>query len=156
MPNKKPHHLKLLQGTDRPSRKRRQPRPPGTFQPSPPAWLPRYAKMFWRAYAPKLEEVGILSPADRAAFELLCLLHHRIRTCNELLDAEGLVVKGYRGGTVKHPAISILTAAEKEFRLLAGDFGLHPAGRGRLDIPIERDSIEDESFFAMRKLYEGD
>ena len=147
--NKKSSKLKLLKGTDRKNRSRRSPEPQPGIQKSPPSWLPSWAKVFWRKYAFKLKEFGILTEADRPAFEELCLLYDRIRECHEILQRDGLMVEGARGGQVKHPLVSVMNAAENQFRMLSIEFGLTPAARDRLDLP----EVPDEDMDPMKRLY---
>ena len=140
--NKKPEGLKLLQGTHRPGGKKQSPKVGSGIQQTPPAWLPSYAKAFWRKYVRKLNKLGVLAKPDQAAFEELCLLYARIRECHETLEEEGLTVRGRGDLQVKHPLVSVLNAAETQFRLLGAEFGLTPSSRGRLDIP---EPSEEES-----------
>lgn len=144
--NKKPESLKLLRGTVRPGRKKQSPNPGSGIQQTPPSWLSPYAKAFWRRYVRKLNKLGVLAEADQPAFEELCLLYARIRECHETLKEEGLLVPGRGAPQVKHPLISVLNAAENQFRLLGAEFGLTPSSRGRLDIPApsEEDSKWDK------------
>jgi len=152
--NKKSSNLKLLEGTERASRKRRSPKPRPEIQKSPPSWLPSWAKAFWRKYASQLVELGILTEADRPAFEELCLLYDRIRECHEILQRDGLTVEGRGGHQVKHPLVSVLNAAENQFRLLSSEFGLTPSSRGRLDLPVSSaHDAEWDELLNMEKMY---
>jgi P27 family predicted phage terminase small subunit len=147
--NKKSSKMKLIKGTDRKSRSRRPPEHQPGIQKNPPTWLPKWAKVFWRKYAFKLKELGLLTEADQPAFETLALLYSQIRDAQEEIAARGLIVEGARGGEVKNPAFTILNQARKDFRLFAIEFGLTPAARERLDLP----EVLEENTDPMKRLY---
>lgn len=116
MPRKKlPNHLKVVRGTDRPSRMNQA---EVAFDPAqgplePPDWLNEFAKDYWREVVPQLQTKRVLSGVDLGALELLCHAYGQLRQA---------VMAGTNWNA----------AAMREYRLLASEFGLTPASRARV------------------------
>jgi P27 family predicted phage terminase small subunit len=138
---KKPTVLKILEGNPgkRPLPKNEpKPRP---VRPPCPRWLPVEAKRIWRALAPKLERVGLLTEADGPAFADMCLCLARLREAEEDISRRGLLVPGDRG-MVKNPACQLAREYRAALQKWAARFGLDPASRSTMD--LARDGEGDE------------
>jgi P27 family predicted phage terminase small subunit len=110
-----------------------------------PDWLSEDAIEYLQAIESDLAKSGRLTFLDVHAFFSLGVAYARMVGAQRILDAEGLVIEGYRGGRVKHPALMILTAAEKHFCKLAEEFGLTPNSRQRLrsiPVPVKDNAYE--------------
>ena len=144
-PAPKPVELKILEGNPghRPlpeSRPRPQPLPPTM----PRGLMPR-AQKFWRAHAPKLERLGLLTEVDGAALAMLAT-HWAIafEAAKELRG--GLTTVDEAGLVRKHPLLQVLRDNSTAFRLWAAEFGLTPSARGKLSIPEPTDT---DDFFGF-------
>lgn len=118
MPNpRKPHRLKVVQGTAR--KDRPDPTtvdvPPLDSIPQPPDWLPNcHALKEWNRLAAILTATKLLTDADLTTLAHMCALH-------------GKIVQLYAAGAVP-TAATIAT-----LRVMQGDFGLSPVARGKVN-----------------------
>ena len=64
-----------------------------------------------------------------------------------MIRDEGIITEDERGRERKNRAITVLNQASKEFRLMAGQFGLTPAMRSRLE--VAEPEAEDDAFFGF-------
>lgn len=146
--NKKSAHLHLIQGTlraDHIAANRLTPRP---IVPPPPRGLDRRARSLWLRLAPILQPLGLLTELDMMAFEVLCHAHSRMELAEGRLRA---IERRRRSVTVAD--LTVIRRAERSveqaaqsFRLLAAEFGMTPAARGRLDIVAPIGDGGDEGF----------
>lgn len=154
--NRKPTHLKVIQGTARPSRmNKNEPKPP-PIAPKCPARLPAKAKKEWRRLAPDLERLGLLTRLDRDALADLCLCIVRLEEAEQDIAKRGMLVPGGLGGMKRNP--NIITA--KEYRAALSrwcdKFGLNPAIRGSMNIARPEKEDDEEFFlFGRREAREG-
>lgn len=114
MPNpRKPRALKLLEGTDRPSRDYPEPEFPAVEGAEPPDWLVSDdALAEWSRCTELLESTGVLTEGDLTALAHMCALH-------------GEVVNLVRAGLTP-------TAADRtQLRLYLTEFGMTPASRSK-------------------------
>ncbi|MFR9807076.1 phage terminase small subunit P27 family [Pseudonocardia sp. RS010] len=116
--------------------------PPGA--PNPPDRLDREAKAEWRRVVRELDRLGLVAKVDRAVLSMYCDAWSRWTTLAKRLDAEGLVVEGYRGSLVKHPAWQLYRDAGAMVVQLAKEIGVTPAARQRLSVaePEDDDGAE--------------
>jgi P27 family predicted phage terminase small subunit len=111
--------------------------PPGRTD--PPSWLSEEAREVWTELSSVLEEMGVLTVADRHALARYCRLHVRWRRAEDFIDKHGPAHPLKDGnGNVKclmpFPQVSeaaklavILTRMEQEF-------GLTPSSRTRVKV----------------------
>src|SRR6516165_1012012 len=110
MPGPPPEHphLRLLKGTPgkRPARS-----PPEARQadacPEPPDRLSAYAKEEWRAVAPELFRLGLLTVVDTAAFACYCSAAGRVRAAEEAMAGEPLTYTAPNGQQRVNPLLKI-------------------------------------------------
>lgn len=141
---RKPTALKILQGNlGRRKINTKEPRPRNVI-PMCPAWLDADGKRTFKALAPKLVKLGLLTEVDGTSFGHLCQVRSRILAATRFLNKENpsLVEEttyvdstGQEHNTIKQ---SVYLKIEKEmfdlFRKAAGDFGLTPRGRAGLSV----------------------
>lgn len=144
--NRKPTALKVLRGTDRPDRQPVNEPKPRPIAPEMPAALDRWAKRCWKYNAPILERLGLLTEADRDVFAAYCRAYGRYEKANRRLAR---VEREHPDDidVIRKAEVSV-EKAEHAMRLLAGEFGLTPAARGRLSVAPEVND-DDEAFFAL-------
>jgi len=97
-----------------------------------PADLEGAAAELWRSIVPRLSKAGAVTPADVPALADMCLCWQRLQEAEEAIQREGLIIEGYRGSRVKHPAASLARSYRESFQKWATRFGLSPADRQRL------------------------
>lgn len=101
----------------------------------PPAGLSGAALECWQENAPHLAEIGALDRLSAPLFRIACLSYAQMVAAAEILDREGMITIGSRGGIKKHPAWSICNSAKQIFLLYAKDLGMTPASRHRIAKP---------------------
>ena len=113
---RKPQHLKVVGGTDRPDRK---PAPAVALQlvaviPAPPRWMKNiYAKDEFKRLAKILHANKLLTEACLSPLRILCALH-------------GEIVQLY--GNKQTPSGYLIA----QYRALGNDFGLTPVGQQKV------------------------
>ena len=137
----KPTKLKLLLGNPGKRRLPKDEPAPRVSTPSCPEWLSKAAKSEWKRIVPELEEMGLLTIADRAALASYCQAFAELEIATKLLDKEGRVVEQERydrtgapvGGIIKaHPAVKLQRDAFTRVKQFLVEFGLSPASRPKL------------------------
>ena len=111
---KKPHNLKVLDGSRQPDSAPVIDLPVVQAVPEPPDWLPNaHAVKEWERLAPILHNVRLLTEGSLAPLGQMCALH-------------GKIVQLYAAG--ESPNASMVA----QYRALANDFGLTPVAQGKV------------------------
>lgn len=137
-PPPKPTHLKLLEGTFRKDRAaKREPKAPATKKQrlSPPAYLGRGAKAEWRRIIPILDEMGILSKADRSVIAAYCQAWQRYQEFERLIDEHGVTFVTEKGYIAQRPEVAMSAKQQTLLKQFAGELGLSPSSRSRVEVP---------------------
>lgn len=117
---------------------------------TPPKWLDKRAKTEWRRLAPRLELLGILTPADRTAFATYCAAYSRMVEAETFLQspaAKGSLVFRTEGGALKPwPHVGIANQAAEVMRKFIVEFGLTPSSRTRLSVEDPKKETNTEEF----------
>lgn len=117
-----------------------------------PKWLDSTARQEWRRLAPRLELLGILTAADRAAFAIYCSQYSRMVRAEKFLQspkAGGSEVYVTATGALRTwPHVHIANQAAKVCKEFITEFGLTPSSRTRLrmDPPKKGDQADDFLF----------
>lgn len=117
--------------------------PPGLEPPvaasPPPKWLSQAAKAEWRRLQPELTRLGLLTVLDVAMFSAYCQAYARWRRHEEqLAKVKNELVKAKRSDYVQaHPLVSMVKSALESMTRLAACFGLTPADRASLAMPLD-------------------
>jgi len=122
---------------------------PDTGLPEPPSILCDLAKQEWEERGPGLARMGILTQVDVAIYAAYCQSYAdycRAREGIRLL-IEGLpkgetsrafLTRGTLGTDIKNPLFRIARESAQDMIRFAGELGLTPAARARLEvIPLE-------------------
>ena len=146
----KPTALKMLEGNP-------GGRPLNTKEPTPekkaprcPSWLEDEAKKEWKRMAKVLEQMGLLTEMDMAAFAGYCQAYARWKEAEEFLTQHGSMVRTPNGYLQQVPQVSIAQTNMKIMLKFCEQFGLTPSARSRI-VGGENSDEEDE----MEKLLEG-
>jgi P27 family predicted phage terminase small subunit len=106
-----------------------------------PQWIKGAAKDEWERLSPKLRDLGILTPLDRAMFSVYCELWKEFLEAKKIIDKDGPILTTDRGHQVKHPAVRMMHDAADRLLKIAREFGLTPSSRASMDFDIQ--SIQD-------------
>ncbi len=127
----KAHHLKVIEGN--PGKRRlEEPPKPSPSRPRCPDFLTPHAKNTWRRLVPILDDLGVLTAADRDTMAALCEAVSRFKAATVMIANTDVLVKGQKGEAVKNPAVQIQRDATRDIAAYSAMFGLSPADRVRL------------------------
>jgi len=125
---------KKLEGTIRKDRCKNYPTP-SMERPEPPGWLDTEGIEIFNQLVKELEEINLASASFSEGLGLLAARLTEVRQCTRILDAEGRIHKTNSGVLKMRPEVSQRSEAMKHAQSLLRDFGLSPAGLGRIEIP---------------------
>ena len=139
-----PTAIKELEGNPgkRPLNKN-EPKPTKKAPPCP-KWLEPEAKKEWRRLAKKMEQLGVLTEVDMAAFAGYCQAYARWKEAEEFITPSGY--------WQQVPQVSIAQTYLKMMQKSAEQFGLTPAARSRIIAEDNTSGPSDE----MEALLGGD
>lgn len=142
----KPTVLKLLEGN--PGRRPLNQKEPKPEKKAPrcPAWLAPEAKKEWRRMSRQMENLGVLTQVDAAAFAGYCQAYARWKEAEEFISKHGTIFKTPSGYIQQVPQVSVAQTYLKIMRDFCSEFGLTPSSRSRIttnaatesDDPMER------------------
>ena len=148
----KPTALKELEGNPGKRQLNMNEPKPLAKAPACPKWLEPDAKKEWKRLSKKMEQLGILTEVDMAAFAGYCQAYARWKAAEEFISKHGSIVKTPSGYWQQVPQVSIAQQYLKDMQKLAEQFGLTPASRSR----IIADTTKTEYIDDMDKLLSGD
>ena len=128
----KPTAIKKLEGN--PGKRQLNEYEPKPMQKAPkcPMWLETEAKKEWRRTARQLEDLGILTEVDMAAFAGYCQAYARWKEAEEFISRHGTIVKTPSGYWQQVPQVSIAQTYLKIMSRFCEQFGLTPSARSRI------------------------
>lgn len=127
-----PGKRKLDMGEPRPEKK----------APRCPVWLEDEAKKEWKRMAKQLEQLGILTEIDMAAFAGYCQAYARWKEAEEYISENGTIMKAPSGYSQQVPQVSIAQTYLKIMNRFCEQFGLTPSSRSRI---VTADGVDKES-----------
>lgn len=146
----KPTALKMLEGNPGGRLLNTKEPKPEKKAPRCPSWLEDEAKKEWKRMAKVLENMGLLTEMDMAAFAGYCQAYARWKEAEEFLTQHGSMVRTPNGYLQQVPQVSIAQTNMKIMLKFCEQFGLTPSARSRI-VGGENSDEEDE----MEKLLEG-
>ncbi len=128
----KPTAIKELEGN--PGKRPLNDAEPKPVRKAPPCpkWLEPEAKKEWRRLSKQLEQIGVLTEVDQAAFASYCQAYARWKEAEEFMTQHGTIVKTKSGYWQTVPQVSIAQTYLKIMNKIAEQFGLTPAARSRI------------------------
>ena len=140
----KPTNLKVLEGNpgQRPLNDN-EPKP-DKKAPTCPAWLEPEAKKEWRRMSKQLEQLGLLTELDRAAFAAYCQAYARWKEAEEFITKHGSMIRTPNGYLQQVPQVSIAQTNQKLMLKYCAEFGLTPSSRSRIVTSDGKSDTEDE------------
>ena len=85
-----------------------------------PKWLEPEAKKEWRRLSKQLEQIGVLTEVDQAAFASYCQAYARWKEAEEFMTQHGTIVKTKSGYWQTVPQVSIAQTYLKIMNKIAG------------------------------------
>lgn len=128
----KPTALKLLEGNPGKRQLNSQEPMPTKKAPKCPTWLDAEAKKEWRRLTKQLEDLGLLTNVDMAAFAGYCQAFARWKEAEEFISKHGTIVKTPSGYWQQVPQVSIAQTYLKIMHKFCEQFGLTPSARSRI------------------------
>lgn len=144
----KPTTVKMLEGNPGKRNVNISEPKPEKKAPRCPAWLEEEAKKEWKRMAKQLEQLGILTEIDMAAFAGYCQAYARWKEAEEYISEHGVVMKAPSGYCQQVPQVSIAQTYLKIMNRFCEQFGLTPSARSR----IVTDSGDNKESDAMELL----
>ena len=128
----KPTALKVLEGS--PGGRPLNPNEPKPAKRAPrcPAWLEDEAKKEWIRMGKVLEQLGLLTEMDMAAFAGYCQAYARWKEAEEFITQHGTMVRTPNGYLQQVPQVSIAQTNLKIMLKFCEQFGLTPSARSRI------------------------
>ena len=105
------------------------------------------AKQFWKANAPTLYHAGLLTKLDLLAFEELAECFARLRQARDFIAEHGMTYINSKGHEAKHPMVSILNTASRDFSSWSAEFGMTPSTQRGLSVTLPKDDNDDWADF---------
>ena len=140
----KPTAVKVLEGNPgKRSLNTGEPKPEKKA-PRCPSWLEEEAKKEWKRMAKQLEQLGILTEIDMAAFAGYCQAYARWKEAEEFISQHGTIVKTPSGYWQQVPQVSIAQTYLKILNKFCEQFGLTPSARSRITANDGDDKQSDE------------
>lgn len=128
----KPTALKILEGNPGKRQLNMNEPQPGKKMPECPNWLEDEAKEEWNRLAENLNQLGILTELDMAAFASYCQAYARWKEAEEFISQHGAIVRTKSGYWQQVPQVSIAHSNQKIMLQAASEFGLTPSSRSRI------------------------
>ena len=140
----KPTAMKVLEGNPggRPLNKN-EPKP-DKKAPRCPAWLEEEAKKEWKRMGKTLEQLGLLTEMDMAAFAGYCQAYARWKEAEEFISQHGTMIRTPNGYLQQVPQVSIAQTYLKIMNKFCEQFGLTPSARSRIVADTAEDKESDE------------
>jgi len=102
--------------------------------PPVPGHLSKEAKREWRRMGKELLALGVMTTVDRAALAAYCVAYARWAEAEEMVTRLGTVVKTANGNMIQNPYLSVANRAMEQMAKLAGEFGMTPSSRSRVQV----------------------
>lgn len=122
----------------------------GYFDPPSHVKEQPHAEAVWKITLPMLQDMGVITAADLDALCTYCVAVGMHRQASLALSAKGhltFMSVTEKGGTIerKYPEHDIISTQAKIIQSFAGEFGLTPSSRARLNvtIPAENDPLAE-------------
>ena len=128
----KPTAVKKLEGNPGKRKLNTKEPVPAKGMPACPQWLLPEAKKEWERLADLMNQMGVLTEVDMAAFAGYCQAYARWKEAEEVITQHGSIVKTPSGYWQQVPQVSIAQTYLKIMNRFAEQFGLTPASRSRI------------------------
>ena len=128
----KPTAVKKLEGNQGKRKLNTKEPVPGKGMPDCPKWLLPEAKEEWNRLCEKLNQMGVLTEIDRAAFAAYCQSYARWKEAQEHINSEGATYETENGMQRPNPYVAICNTEQRLMLSAASEFGLTPSARSKI------------------------
>ena len=128
----KPTAVKKLEGNPGKSKLNTKELVPAKGMPACPDWLMPEAKKKWERLAKLMNQMGVLTEVDMAAFAAYCQSYARWREAQEHITSGGSTFETDKGYQQQTPWVGIANTNQKLMLQAASEFGLTPSSRSRI------------------------
>jgi len=142
-----PTPLKLVTGTARSDRINPDEPEVEVKIPVPPKHLSKEANEEWRRMAPLLQDMGLISENDRAAFAMYCAAWGDHVKAENMIRKKGHVIVTTNGNEIQSPWVSISNTAKLNAFKFLTEFGLTPASRSKVSVTKKEKKPEGKERF---------
>lgn len=147
-----PTAIKMLEGNPGKRALNKNEPKPTKKAPRCPTWLEDEAKKEWKRMGKILEQMGLLTDMDMAAFAGYCQAYARWKEAEEFLTQHGSIVRTPNGYLQQVPQVTIAQTNLKIVLRFCEQFGLTPSARSRIAADNAAADPEDD----MEQLLGGD
>src|SRR6185295_11722849 len=127
---RKPQHLKLIEGTDRPDRAPKRP-PKFSGKLSPPSWLGTLGKVEWKRIVRQAPD-GLFTSADRQLLAQYCQNCARLAELEKIVTDQGYTFQTEKGYVCQRPEASMLRSLQQLQVRICEQLGFSPTSRARI------------------------
>lgn len=96
-----------------------------------------------------MNQMGVLTEVDMAAFAAYCQSYARWKEAQEHIDAEGSTFETEKGYQQQTPWVGIANTNQKLMLQAAAEFGLTPSARTRIVAAISGDKDSEDEMEAL-------
>jgi len=128
-------------------------RPANTREPKPrsdtprmPAHLSDPARVEWKRLMREFKAMKLLKSVDADALAMYCETYARWVDASQQLAEVGMVSMTENGYPVMSPYVAIINQCMRTMKALLTEFGMTPASRSRLQVPVESEEDEFDRF----------
>lgn len=146
----KPTAVKVLEGNPGKRALNEMEHQPEKKAPKCPVWLDKEAKKEWRRIPSQLEDLGILTEVDMAAFAGYCEDYSIWKEAEEFISKHGTIVKTPSGYWQQVPQVSIAQTYLKIMIKFCEQFGLTPSSRSRIVADNGNNNVVDPMELMLR------
>lgn len=138
-----PTALKLIRGTDQPSRVNKDEPKPKADKIKMPKGMSKLAQQHWDLVCCQLKDAGIITNLDVTALMLYCESFSLWRDATDKITTHGAVVKGRMDFPVRSPYLIVAQKAFDQMKTMLTEFGMTPSSRAKISTTKEH-QIEND------------
>ena len=150
-PNPTPTVLKLLKGVKPYRINKNEPKPKSVSGNMPSGWgahMPDGAKRFWKRYAPRLVDLGLLTEVDLDTFRILCELIDERKKLVNIIRKDGFVYKTknqyWETMYKQRPEVGMKDRIDTQIYRYLQLFGMAPSSRSKISTSPIIDLDDDD------------
>lgn len=128
----KPTAVKKLEGNPGKRKLNSKEPVPAKGMPACPDWLMSEAKKEWERLAELMNQMGVLTEVDMAAFAAYCQSYARWKEAQEHITSGGSTFETDKGYQQQTPWVGIANTNQKLMLQPESEFGLTPSSRSRI------------------------
>lgn len=144
---RKPTILKIVKGTEKPSRVNPDEPKPDASIPKAPHFLSKHGRQHWNEVAPLLCDMGLMSELYSPAFAMYCQHYGLFVKAQYMLRKKGETETTSNGNLIQSPWVGISNTAANNAKGLLSLFGLTPADISKVSGRKEKEKEDPKQRF---------